>query len=125
MVAKALKDVIAQAETWPQQDQEELAEFAREIQARRTGVYIMSDEERAAVRRGLAQADRENSSRMKSWQKQTSATTYEGAVYPGSVRRSREDFRVPAGTLAERSTECDDEHPRRSEVAARSAIQRV
>lgn len=58
MVAKALKDVIAQAETWPQQDQEELAEYAREIQARRTGVYIMSDEERGAVRRGLAQADR-------------------------------------------------------------------
>ena len=58
MVAKVLKDVIEQAETWPQQDQEELAEYAREIQARRTGVYIMSDEERAAVRKGLAQADR-------------------------------------------------------------------
>lgn len=58
MVTKVLKDVIAQAETWPQQDQEELAEYAREIQARRTGLYIMSDEERAAVRRGLAQADR-------------------------------------------------------------------
>jgi hypothetical protein len=58
MVAKVLKDVIEQAETWPQQDQEELAEYAHEIQARRTGVYIMSDEERAAVHRGLAQADR-------------------------------------------------------------------
>jgi predicted transcriptional regulator len=29
-----------------------------EMQARRTRVYIMTDEERAAVRRGLAQADR-------------------------------------------------------------------
>ena len=58
MVAKVLKDVIEQAESWPPQDQEELAEYAREIQARRTGVYVMSDEERAAVRRGLAQADR-------------------------------------------------------------------
>lgn len=58
MIAKLLKDVLDQAETWPQQDQEELAEYAREIQARRTGVYLMSDEERAAVRRGLAQADR-------------------------------------------------------------------
>jgi hypothetical protein len=57
MVAKVLEDVIAQAETWPPQDQEELAEYAREIQARRTGVYLMSDEERTAVRRGLAQAD--------------------------------------------------------------------
>jgi hypothetical protein len=58
MVTKVLKEVIEQAETWPEQDQHELAEFAREIQARRTGVYIMSDEERAATRRGLAQADR-------------------------------------------------------------------
>jgi hypothetical protein len=58
MIAKILKDVIEQAETWPQQDQEDLAEYAREIQARRTGVYIMSDDERAAVARGLAQADR-------------------------------------------------------------------
>jgi hypothetical protein len=58
MVAKVLKEVIEQAVTWPQRDQEELAEYAREIQARRTGVYVMSDEERAAVRRGLAQADR-------------------------------------------------------------------
>ena len=58
MTAKILEDVIEQAKTWPQQDQEELAEYAREIQARRTGVYNMSDEERAAVRRGLAQAER-------------------------------------------------------------------
>jgi len=58
MIAKMLKDVLEQAKAWPKQDQEELAEYAREIQARRTGVYIMSDEERTAVRRGLAQADR-------------------------------------------------------------------
>jgi len=58
MIAKTFKDVLEQAEAWPQQDQEDLAEYAREIQARRTGVYIMSDDERAAVRRGLAQADR-------------------------------------------------------------------
>ena len=43
---------------WPPEDQEELAEYAREIEARRTGVYVMSDEEREAVRRGLAEADR-------------------------------------------------------------------
>jgi predicted transcriptional regulator len=53
-----LKDVLARAEAWPQEDQDELAEFAREIQARRTGLYVMNDEERAAVRRGLAEADR-------------------------------------------------------------------
>jgi predicted transcriptional regulator len=58
MITKALKEVIEQAETWSQQDQDDLAEYAREIQARRTGVYVMNEDERAAVRRGLAQADR-------------------------------------------------------------------
>jgi predicted transcriptional regulator len=52
------KRLLEQVESWPKEDQEELAEYAREIEARRTGVYSMSDEERAAVRRGLAQADR-------------------------------------------------------------------
>ncbi|UPK04439.1 hypothetical protein [Bradyrhizobium sp. 170] len=54
---KILKEVIEHAETWPVEDQEELAEYAREIEARRTGVYTMSDDERAAVRKGLAEAD--------------------------------------------------------------------
>ena len=56
---KILKEVIEHAETWPVEDQQDLAEYAREIEARRTGVYSMSDDERAAVRRGLAEADRE------------------------------------------------------------------
>jgi hypothetical protein len=55
---RILKEVIEHAETWPQEDQEELAEYAREIEARRTGVYTMSDDERAAVGNGLAEADR-------------------------------------------------------------------
>jgi len=53
-----LKDVLQHAETWPNEDQEELAQYAREIEARRTGIYVMSDDEREAVRRGLAEADR-------------------------------------------------------------------
>ena len=57
---KILKEVIEHAETWPVEDQQELAEYAREIEARRTGVYAMSDDERAAVRLGLAEADRED-----------------------------------------------------------------
>ena len=52
---KILKEVIEHAETWPVEDQQDLAEYAREIEARRTGVYSMSDDERAAVRRGLAE----------------------------------------------------------------------
>jgi len=55
---KLLKEMIEHAETWPREDQEELAEYAREIEARRTGVYAMSDDERAAVGKGLAEADR-------------------------------------------------------------------
>ena len=56
---RILKEVIEHAASWPLEDQEELAEFAREIKARRTGVYIMSDDERVAVGKGLAEADRE------------------------------------------------------------------
>lgn len=58
MIIKTLKDAVRLAETWPEEDQQELAEYAREIEARRTGVYMMSDDERAAVRQGLAEADR-------------------------------------------------------------------
>jgi predicted transcriptional regulator len=36
----------------------ERIEIAREIEARRKGVYVMDDEERAAVREGLQQARR-------------------------------------------------------------------
>jgi hypothetical protein len=57
MMTKALKDLLEHAETWPREDQDELAEYAREIQARRTGIYTMSDDERAAVSKGLAEAN--------------------------------------------------------------------
>jgi predicted transcriptional regulator len=55
---KTLKDALNLVESWPTEDQEELAEHAREIEARRTGVYTMTDEEQTAVRAGLAEADR-------------------------------------------------------------------
>jgi hypothetical protein len=55
---KTLKNALKLVETWPAEDQEELAEHAREIEARRTGVYMLSDDERAAVCKGLAEADR-------------------------------------------------------------------
>ena len=54
---RLLKEVIEHAENWPLEDQQELAEYAREIEARRTGVYTMSDQERMAVQKGLAEAD--------------------------------------------------------------------
>jgi hypothetical protein len=49
MVTKTLKDVIQHAESWPEEDQAELVELAREIEARRSGVYLITDDERAAV----------------------------------------------------------------------------
>jgi hypothetical protein len=42
--------------TWPPQDQEELAEAAREIEGRRKGIYATNEDERAAI--GEAQQSR-------------------------------------------------------------------
>jgi predicted transcriptional regulator len=58
MTKEQINDVLESVRSWPQEDQEELAELAREIEARRTGVYVMSNEERAAVQEGLQQASR-------------------------------------------------------------------
>lgn len=58
MTKEQIKSILESVHSWPVEDQEELAELAREIEARRTGIYIMSDEERAAVREGLEQAER-------------------------------------------------------------------
>ncbi|RDV05529.1 hypothetical protein [Undibacter mobilis] len=45
----ATRDILRKVETWPEEDQNELAALAREIEARRTGVYVLSDEEKAAI----------------------------------------------------------------------------
>jgi hypothetical protein len=58
MLTKALKEVIERAETRPREDQDALAEIARHIEARRSGIYRMTDEERSAVREGRDQASR-------------------------------------------------------------------
>jgi hypothetical protein len=58
MTKEQIDAVLESVRSWPEQDQEELIEFAREIAARRSGVYVMNDEERAAVQEGLDQARR-------------------------------------------------------------------
>lgn len=59
MSQKSLIDVFERAKTWPREDQEALAAYARELEAERSGgVYVMTAEERAAVAEGLAQAKR-------------------------------------------------------------------
>ena len=57
-MTQKFKELVEQARSWPEEDQDELADYAREIQARRTGVYRISDEEWASLQKGLAQADR-------------------------------------------------------------------
>ena len=58
MTKEQLNAVLEDVRSWPEEDQEELVEIARAIEARRTGVYVMTDQERAAVHEGLAQAER-------------------------------------------------------------------
>jgi len=49
----SLKKMFARAEHWPEQDQEDLAQAALEIEARRHGVYHASDEELKAIDEAL------------------------------------------------------------------------
>ena len=53
-----LKQLLHKIEAWPDEDQEALAAAARAIEAERTGVYVMSEEERLAVENGLNAARR-------------------------------------------------------------------
>jgi len=52
-MTQATKEILRRIENWPQEDQEELVEVAREIEARRTGVHVLSDAERAALEEAL------------------------------------------------------------------------
>jgi hypothetical protein len=48
------KSILERVASWPEQDQEELAEVAREIEARRAGIYELTPEEEAAIHEGIA-----------------------------------------------------------------------
>ena len=54
----ATKKLLKQVESWPQEDQEELAEYARDIEARRSGVYHATPEELRAIDEAIAELDR-------------------------------------------------------------------
>ena len=54
----ALKAMLPTIEKWSTEDQEALADYAREIEALRSGSYVMTPAEEAAVLEGLAEADR-------------------------------------------------------------------
>jgi hypothetical protein len=57
-MATDTKNLLELVGSWPQEDVEELEEYARFIEARRTGVYRLTADERAAIKEGVAQADR-------------------------------------------------------------------
>ena len=48
-MSPAVKTILERVATWPEQDQEELADVAREIEARRTAVYVLDEDEKAAI----------------------------------------------------------------------------
>jgi hypothetical protein len=49
MTKEQIAGVLERIHSWPEEDQEELIEAVREIEARRKGVYVLSDDERAAI----------------------------------------------------------------------------
>jgi len=52
------KEILDRVHAWPPEDRDELAEVAREIEARRTGIYELTPDEDQAVREGLAELER-------------------------------------------------------------------
>jgi hypothetical protein len=44
-----VKEILQHVASWPEDDQEELAEVARDIEARRSGVYMATAEELSAI----------------------------------------------------------------------------
>jgi hypothetical protein len=51
------KNLLNRVASWPDEDIAELDELAREIEARRTGVYVISEAEWADLQEPLRQAD--------------------------------------------------------------------
>ena len=49
MTRDQIAAVLESVRSWPEQDQAELAELAREIEARRKGIYQLTDDELAAI----------------------------------------------------------------------------
>lgn len=56
MEAAKLKSLLDAALSWPEEDQEELLEAARHIEARRKNAHALTSDERAAILEGLEQA---------------------------------------------------------------------
>ena len=55
---KVVENILDRVAGWPEEAQAELMQAVVDIEAKHLGVYRLSDDERAAVRQGLAQAER-------------------------------------------------------------------
>jgi predicted transcriptional regulator len=55
---KIVESIIDRIADWPEEAQAEVVQAVSDIEARRFGVYRLSNDERAAVKEGLAQAER-------------------------------------------------------------------
>jgi predicted transcriptional regulator len=55
---KMVESILDRVAAWPEEAQAELIQSIVEIETKHFGVYRLNDDERAAVREGLAQADR-------------------------------------------------------------------
>jgi predicted transcriptional regulator len=55
---KIVETILDRIADWPEEAQVELIQSMVDIEKKHLGVYRLSDDERAAVREGLAQADR-------------------------------------------------------------------
>ena len=53
-MTRSTRDILERVRTWPKKDQDELAEVAREIEARRSQRYRLSPDERERIERSLA-----------------------------------------------------------------------
>jgi predicted transcriptional regulator len=54
MTRQGLEILLDRVSTWPEEAQEEFVKSVADIESKHLGVYRLSDEERNAVRRGLA-----------------------------------------------------------------------
>ena len=56
MTRQGLEILLERVSSWPEAAQEEFVRSVSGIEARHVGIYRLSDDERAAVRHGLAEA---------------------------------------------------------------------
>jgi len=48
-MSDSAKEILERIVAWPEEDQQELTEIAREIEGRRNGLYVLTCDEKAAI----------------------------------------------------------------------------